>query len=176
MTDAADGVFRVETVHLDLPALAGALGRRLHDAGVPVTPERSVQLARALALVRPVSRRRLYWTMRAVLVSDPAQVTAFDAVFAAVFGAAPADRFEADDLQASPAPADDTRMADQLTAPSTPGVPPGGMTSCGAARADAPGGVGGARPRTRSPSASAPAGAEDVIPPGGTPGVDGAVS
>jgi uncharacterized protein with von Willebrand factor type A (vWA) domain len=37
-------------------------------------------------LVRPVSRRRLYWTARAVLVSDPAQVKAFDAVFLAIFG------------------------------------------------------------------------------------------
>ena len=27
--------FEVETVVLDLPALAGALSRRLHDAGVP---------------------------------------------------------------------------------------------------------------------------------------------
>jgi uncharacterized protein len=78
--------FGVETIDLDLPAVAGALSRRLHDAGVPVTPARSAELARALALVRPVSRRRLYWTARAVLVTDPAHVTQFDAVFSEVFG------------------------------------------------------------------------------------------
>ena len=36
MTDGA--VFGVETIDLDLPPLVGALSRRLHDAGVPVTP------------------------------------------------------------------------------------------------------------------------------------------
>ena len=61
-------------------------GRRLHEAGVPVTPERSARFAQALTLTRPVARTRLYWTARAVLVSDPAQVKAFDAVFFAVFG------------------------------------------------------------------------------------------
>jgi uncharacterized protein with von Willebrand factor type A (vWA) domain len=79
--------FQLETVQLDLPALAGAFGRRLHEAGVPVTAERSANFAAALSLVRPVSRRRLYWTARAVFVSDPSQVRPFDSVFRAVFGA-----------------------------------------------------------------------------------------
>ena len=52
--------FGLETVELDLPAFASAFGRRLHDAGLPVTPARAVELARALALVGPESRRRLY--------------------------------------------------------------------------------------------------------------------
>jgi uncharacterized protein with von Willebrand factor type A (vWA) domain len=78
--------FGVETIHLDLPPLVGALSRRLHDAGMPTTPARSADLARALALVRPITRRRLYWTVRAVLVSDPAQVKVFDAVFRSIFG------------------------------------------------------------------------------------------
>jgi hypothetical protein len=82
-----NAAFGVETIELDLPPLAGALSRRLHDAGVAVTPARSADFARALALVRPISRRRLYWTARAVLVSDPTQVKAFDAVFFSVFGA-----------------------------------------------------------------------------------------
>jgi uncharacterized protein with von Willebrand factor type A (vWA) domain len=77
---------RVETIHFDLPAFVGAFSRRLHDAGVPMTPARSADLARALALMRPVARRRLYWTARAVVVIDPTQVKAFNAVFAAVFG------------------------------------------------------------------------------------------
>ncbi|MGD9694791.1 MAG: VWA domain-containing protein [Thermoleophilia bacterium] len=83
----AESALAVETVHLDLPALAGALGRRLRSAGVPVSAAREVGLVRALAIVRPDGRRRLYWTARAVLVSDPAQVPAFDDVFAEVFGA-----------------------------------------------------------------------------------------
>jgi hypothetical protein len=78
--------FALETIELDLPALAARFGRRLSEAGVPVTPERSVRFAESLTLVRPVSRRRLYWTARAALVSDRSQVKAFDAVFREVFG------------------------------------------------------------------------------------------
>jgi len=66
--------------------LATAFGRRLHEAGVPVTPERSARFADALSLTKPYARSRLYWTARAVLVSDPSQVPAFDAVFFDVFG------------------------------------------------------------------------------------------
>ena len=83
--------FTVRTLHLDLPALAGAFGRRLHDAGVPVTAERSARFANALALVEPESRRRLYWTARAVFVTDASHLKAFNAVFASVFGAASGD-------------------------------------------------------------------------------------
>jgi uncharacterized protein with von Willebrand factor type A (vWA) domain len=82
-----DRVFTARTVDLDLPPLAAAFGRRLHEAGVPVTPERAARFAQALTVVRPVSRRRLYWTARATLVSDAMQVRAFDGVFASVFGA-----------------------------------------------------------------------------------------
>jgi uncharacterized protein with von Willebrand factor type A (vWA) domain len=78
--------FGLETVALDLPPLAVAFGRRLQNAGVPMTPEREADFARALTLVRPVSRRRLYWTARAALVTDAAQVSAFDRVFFDVFG------------------------------------------------------------------------------------------
>jgi uncharacterized protein with von Willebrand factor type A (vWA) domain len=97
---------------LDLPPLVGALSRRLHDAGVPTTPARAADLARALTLVKPVSRRRLYWTARAMLVSDAAQVKAFDAVFWSIFG----DRLDdeaadLDDATSVPAPTDD-RPAD----------------------------------------------------------------
>jgi uncharacterized protein len=105
--------FGVETIHLDLPALAGAFGRRLHDAGVPTTPTRAADLARALVLVRPVSRRRLYWTARAVLVSDPAQVRAFDRVFFEVFGGgAGEERFDhVEERTVAAAPDDRPRAA-----------------------------------------------------------------
>jgi uncharacterized protein len=93
--------FGVETLELDLPPLVSAFGRRLHDAGVPVTPARAADLARGLALVRPVSRRRLYHTARAVLVSDQADLPAFDRVFADVFGG-PADALTSDDERPVP--------------------------------------------------------------------------
>ena len=85
MADALP-TFGVETIELDLPPLVGALSRRLHDAGIPTTPGRSIGFARALTLVRPVARRQLYWTARAVFVTDPAQVTVFDVVFSSIFG------------------------------------------------------------------------------------------
>ncbi|HTU84370.1 MAG TPA: VWA domain-containing protein [Solirubrobacteraceae bacterium] len=83
--------FRVRTLALDLPAVAGAFSRRLHDAGVPVTVERASWFAQALAVVEPISRRRLYWTARAALVSDRMHVGAFDEVFFGVFGSAPVE-------------------------------------------------------------------------------------
>ena len=78
--------FGVETIQLDLPALVGALSRRLQDAGLPVPPARAADVARALTLVRPVSRGTLYWTIRSVVVTEDTQVKVFDAVFAEVFG------------------------------------------------------------------------------------------
>jgi uncharacterized protein with von Willebrand factor type A (vWA) domain len=102
----------VETVELDLPALVASFGRRLHEAGVPGTAERSARFAQALALVRPLTRRRLYWTARAALVSDPVQFAAFDAVFASVFGAR-VDRPEVapEDARRVPVPPDDRPAA-----------------------------------------------------------------
>jgi uncharacterized protein with von Willebrand factor type A (vWA) domain len=82
-----------ERVSLDVPAFSVALGRALHRAGVPVTPERSARFARALALVPPARRGALYWTARATFVSGREQLEAFDRVFRAVFDgvADPAD-------------------------------------------------------------------------------------
>lgn len=81
-----DGVFRVETIHLDLPALVGALSQRLHEAGLPVTPERASHFAEAMALMKPEGRRRLYWTARAVFVTGQLQVPIFDRVWFSIFG------------------------------------------------------------------------------------------
>ncbi len=96
----------METIHLDLPPLAGSLGQRLRSAGVPVTPERSAAFARALTLVRPNSRRRLYWTARSVFVSDRSHDRAFDEVFRSVFGSpeagAPRDPDEGRTVAATP--------------------------------------------------------------------------
>jgi uncharacterized protein with von Willebrand factor type A (vWA) domain len=106
---ASADVFGVETVQLDLPALAAAFSRRLHDAGLPTGAARSADFARALTLVKPIRRRRLYWTARAVFVSDPSQVKVFDSVFAAVFGSTASERSEAisDASDTVAVPADD---------------------------------------------------------------------
>ena len=107
MTDDL-AAFGVETIELDLPPLVGALSRRLHDAGLPITPGRSIGFARALALVRPVARRRLYWTARAVFVSDQAQVPAFDAVFFSIFGnGAKLEDVVPEDVRTAAAPPDE---------------------------------------------------------------------
>jgi len=73
---------------IDLPAFAAALGRELHAAGVPSTPEHAVRFARALALAPPADRDALYWTARTVFLSHHDQLEAFDRVFAAVFDGA----------------------------------------------------------------------------------------
>ncbi|MGI8904418.1 MAG: vWA domain-containing protein [Solirubrobacteraceae bacterium] len=106
MTDATS--FGVETIELDLPPLVGALSQRLRERGVPITPERSAALARALTLVKPITRRRLYWCARAVLVCDQAQASAFDAVFLAVFGGEDGhEDFDPQDAQTVAAPPDE---------------------------------------------------------------------
>jgi uncharacterized protein with von Willebrand factor type A (vWA) domain len=123
--------FRVRSLGLDLPAVASAFSRRLHDAGVPVTAERAAWFAQALAIVEPISRRRLYFTARAAFVSDRAHVRAFDHVFFRVFGAEPVE--EPSGLvpaaaETVPAPADERRRSAQGL-----GSPPSG----GATRSDA---------------------------------------
>jgi uncharacterized protein with von Willebrand factor type A (vWA) domain len=116
MTDAR--VFGVETIDLDLPPLAAALSRRLHDRGLPVTPGRAADFARALTLVRPIARRRLYWTARSVFVSDPAQVKTFDEMFFSVFGARTQDdEFEPEDTQTATTPPDDRPPPEHTASP-----------------------------------------------------------
>jgi uncharacterized protein with von Willebrand factor type A (vWA) domain len=121
--------FTVDTIELDLPPLAGAFSRRLREAGVPVTPERSASFARALTVVRPVSRRRLYCAARSVFVSDRSQMNAFDAVFFEVFGAADAAAAPPDDAHTAPAPPAERPQADTTTSPSAgPGVTDAGSS------------------------------------------------
>src|SRR5712691_3280262 len=115
VTDAgvSNAAFGVETIDLDLPPLVGALSRRLHDGGVHITPGRSADFARALTLVRPITRWRLYWTARALFVSDPAQVKAFDAVFFSVFGSrAQGEDLVPEDAQTVASPPDDRPKSD----------------------------------------------------------------
>ncbi len=137
--------FALETLELDLPPLAGALSRRLHDAGVPMTPERPADFARALTLVRPLTRRRLYWTARGVFVSDRAHVEPFDAVFFAIFGDPARDESSGPGHErTASAPPDDRPHADRGTRPEgapasvTSRVPSAGHDDEDGAAADVP--------------------------------------
>jgi uncharacterized protein with von Willebrand factor type A (vWA) domain len=122
--------FRVETIELDLPAVAGAFSGRLLAAGLPVTVERAAAFTRALALVRPISRRRLYWTARAVFVSDPTQVRAFDQVFREVFGSHPR-------VEEPPAEARTTAQATDDERPTSPAeLDPESSSSTGSVTGD----------------------------------------
>ncbi len=118
--------FEVETLELDLPAIAASFSRRLHDAGLPVGAERAARFARALKLTGragTVSRRRLYWIARAVFVSDPAQSKVFDRVFADVFGGgAGAEVAIVEHFDQAPAPADESPSRDARLPPG-PGAP-----------------------------------------------------
>ncbi|MEY2440737.1 MAG: uncharacterized protein QOJ46_163 [bacterium] len=77
----------VRTYDVDLAHLASAVGQRLHEADMPVTPHQSEQFARALQLTKPGSRIGLYHMTRAVFVTDVDQVATFDRVFVEIFGA-----------------------------------------------------------------------------------------
>jgi uncharacterized protein with von Willebrand factor type A (vWA) domain len=99
---------------IDLPALAAAFGRAVHDAGIPASPEHSARFARALALAPPHDRRRLYWAARTVFVRAHEQLPAFDRVFAAIF-----------DGLADPADSRGEQNAPPLRAPRSAPRPPG---------------------------------------------------
>ncbi len=120
--------FTLETIHLDLAPLAGTLGQRLRDAGLPVTPGRSADFAHALAITRPQSRRRLYWTARSIFVTDRAHAPAFDGVFRAIFGGgAEAQSAPPDEARTTAAPPDERLSSDRSAASAEPapeGRPP----------------------------------------------------
>lgn len=101
--------FKVVDFDVDLSGLASAFSQRLHEAGVPVTPSQTAQYTRALKLTKPVSRRRLYCTTRAIFVTGFTQVAAFNRVFKDVFGAGKGSKTADDyDVQLEEAPdADD---------------------------------------------------------------------
>jgi len=72
-------------VGIDRAALAAALGARLRAGGVPATLTSIEAFTQALSVCPPTDRDRLYWLARTTLVRDRSQLSAFDAVFAAIF-------------------------------------------------------------------------------------------
>jgi uncharacterized protein with von Willebrand factor type A (vWA) domain len=134
----------------DVALLAARFGRAVHDAGIPCSPERSVRFARALALTRPASRERLYWTARAVFVSAHGQAAAFDAVFARVFDGLVDPASQRGDQHAPPPPG-----SERGNRPPPPGAP---RTTGRPGAAETP--------RSSSPTAAPPgddAGADQVL-------------
>ena len=116
--------------------IAARLGGRLREAGVPVTPDRSARLLRALALAPPSDRSGLYWLSRVTLVSSQAQLPAFDAVFGALFDglADPAD--SRGDPAAPPSVSDRPPRTPTATGPGRAGsAATGGAATAGVAAA-----------------------------------------
>ena len=126
---------------VDLAGVVAAFGQLLHDAGVPVTPERSGRFATTLALARPASLDEIYWAGRVTLLSGAGQIDAYDRVFTQVFrgvadvadwrGQAPSDlptprattpTRQGDRSRAAPRTADRVSDVPQVT---TPAGPPG---------------------------------------------------
>jgi uncharacterized protein with von Willebrand factor type A (vWA) domain len=71
---------------VDVAAVAGQFGQRLHDAGLPVSPDASGRWAAALVLAPPATVTELYWLARVTLVSEHAHLAIFDRTFGEVFG------------------------------------------------------------------------------------------
>jgi uncharacterized protein with von Willebrand factor type A (vWA) domain len=114
----------------DLADVAARLGRRLHDAGIPVTAERSGRLAAMLALRAPATQPELYWTARVTLLSGQEQVQVFDRIFAHLFSGMidPADWRGGQPPPPPPrarrAPSPPSRSPRQAVPPSGPGPGP----------------------------------------------------
>ena len=66
--------------------MATGFGIALHNAGLPVGPDRCERLARAVTIMGATTVAELRACALATMVSDPSQMSTFDRVFAAVFG------------------------------------------------------------------------------------------
>lgn len=69
----------------DLAEVAGRFAGHLHAVGVEVAPDRAGRFAESLRIARPVARDDLYWLGRVTLTATPAEIAAYDRVFADVF-------------------------------------------------------------------------------------------
>ncbi len=130
--------FRVETLQLDLPAVAGAFSQRLHEEGVPVTPVQSANYATALTLVKPESRRRLYWTTRSIFVTAVQQLPAFNRVFDEIFVNL-AEEEQEDEDEPDALDAEDKDEDDDTKDTEEPPAPPKDMEGGEMSAGDSPG-------------------------------------
>ena len=72
---------------VDLAAFAAALVARLRGVGVLVSADGQANFVQALRLLAPHTPSALYWAARLTLVNRMEDLAAFNALFAAVFGA-----------------------------------------------------------------------------------------
>jgi uncharacterized protein with von Willebrand factor type A (vWA) domain len=70
---------------IELAAVAAAFGHRLHDSGVPVTPQQSARFASAVVLAQPKVIDDVYWLGRVTLLTGYDQVQTYDRVFRHIF-------------------------------------------------------------------------------------------
>lgn len=70
----------------DLADVAARLAQLLRASGVAVTPDRAGRFAAAVDLAGPTRTDELYWLGRVTLAADRSELSAYDAVFANVFG------------------------------------------------------------------------------------------
>lgn len=90
----------------DLALVIAAFGHLLHEAGVPVTPERSARFAQAVMLAGPRSHAELNALGKTTLLSSHDQYEVFDAVFSQVFrGVVDFAEFRGDSATPPPPPA-----------------------------------------------------------------------
>ena len=80
---------RASTSSAHIPADSATLLARfseaLREAGVAVSPDQTIRLATLVTLGVPSTVDELYWCARVSLLRSPADIAAFDAVFALVF-------------------------------------------------------------------------------------------
>ncbi len=70
---------------VDVSAFAVALVAKLRGGGVVVSADGPATLVQAMRHIAPQSRTALYWAARLTLVNRAEDLTAFDAVFDAIF-------------------------------------------------------------------------------------------
>ena len=73
------------TEGVDLAAITAAFGHLLHQAGVPVTPERSARFTESILLTNPKTIEEIYWLGRVTLLAEHNQTAIYNAVFDQVF-------------------------------------------------------------------------------------------
>jgi uncharacterized protein with von Willebrand factor type A (vWA) domain len=109
----------------DYAALAAVLGVALRMAGIPAGPDRCERLGRALTVMRAATLTELHACALATMVADPAQIEAFERVFAELFYPAPGAR---QPTVMAPQPGleideDSARPADESPGPDGSGAP-----------------------------------------------------
>lgn len=119
--------------------MAAAFGHLLHQAGLPVTPERSIRFATAVELVEPQDLAQLYWIGRVTFLTSRDQVQMYDRVFSQVFtGIVDIADFRGDSANPPPSstPAGDREKGDPQRSGETPSNPHGTSATPGTRESD----------------------------------------